>query len=162
MITAVNSNFNFQGNRYLPDSGVKTVMHLVRQANKATKPLTTPNEFSSTLISALRANLGEFLTLDSLRMRGAINKEGEVGIILNKPPISLRVNIENGEIVEAKKPWYLGWKKTYKKVDEFLNYLKLNYNNPEVVEKKYVKKTLRSIGSLFKISAKIANNKGRR
>ena len=150
MITAINSNLNFLGNRRLPELEVNTVKHLVRQMNKETKPQKIEGVFSSTLISHLKTSLGHFNPLSSLRMKGAINKKGEVAIKLNKPPIYLRVKMDNGEIVEFKKPWYVSWTKTFQKAGEFLNDLKMNFNNPEKVKKEFVTKSLQSLSRAFK------------
>jgi hypothetical protein len=138
----------------LPESSTTIIKHLIRQANKETKPEKSLNGYKSTLINSLSSPLGDFFTLNSLKMRGAINDEGNILIRLHHPPTILKIKGQSGEIIELQKPFFTRIKTVLLKIEEFLNQLKTNFNNPKIVKKRFITKTLHSLDNLFRRTKK--------
>jgi len=88
--------------------------------------------------TAVKSNQGDIKTIWGLQYRQNNKQEGfvsEIGSIGRK---KAKIEIRNNELKTIKKPLFSTWNKTLKNINTMLEDIIANFDNPNVVTKKYV------------------------
>ena len=125
MITAINSSINFQSNMSLPKASTTKMQGMLKRMNKET----VAEDKYSAFIKALLTKRGE-LTDNRLLLK-PIEDVGQGHAIITLPtfpPTVLAVDVENGKILQLKKPFYISLNNIFVRVGKFLDDLSSNYD----------------------------------
>ena len=88
--------------------------------------------------TAVKSNQGDIKTIWGLQYRQNNKQEGfvsEIGSIGRK---KAKIEIRNNELKTIKKPLFSTWSKTLRNINTMLEDIIANFDNPNVVTKKYV------------------------
>ena len=125
------------GNKMLPLPMIQKAQQLLLKMNSQTKYISGDSYFNSNILACLKTDKGSLV--DSTAMLTTVKDiyEGRVEIEIGK--VRIDINPKNGEILQSEKPWFLTWKKAYNRIEKFIDNLQFNYENQEIVEKRFIK-----------------------
>lgn len=108
--------------KQLPPATTKKIQDFLLKV----KPKTVPADCD--MLSAFRtknSRIVDLTALSSLNSRAAIQID----------KFELQINSKTGKIISSENPSHWSWKKAFKKVEELIDNLQSNLDNPNIVEK---------------------------
>lgn len=125
------------GARFLPSQTTKKMQNVLLQMNSQTEYKATELSFESKILGCIKTKIGSMIDSRWLVKPTQAVKEGRAIIELKK--LHLEINVETGELFPiSKKPLFSTWKSNYKKVEKFLDNLQSNFENKDIVEKRFL------------------------
>jgi len=136
------SPINFGKKRFLPTQTTEKLQTVLKKMNSETTIKTTEYSFSSNILAGLilknnNKSLGNIVDSSACLRPISLIPEGQNTIKIGKK-INLVSNNQTGQILQSKKPFFQSWKKTFQKIEKFLDELQTNFNTPEKVEKRKI------------------------
>lgn len=121
----------------LPAPITKKAQDLLLRMNSQTQYSQGTNRFSSNILGGLVTKTGSLIdTTAKLRPVESIY-EGRSTIEIKK--LSVAINPLNGKLLQVQKSYTKSWKKAFAQIEKFLDDLQANFDNQEIVEKRFVR-----------------------
>jgi len=119
------------GRRFLP---IKTTTQVWDLKSKMVSQSATPEKlYGFSLLTKSKHP-------DELIFRDVLSQDGSEAEMKIGKKILLTINPKNGEIMlqKSKVPTLTSWKQVYKKIENFMNNIKANFDNSELIEQRFL------------------------
>jgi len=133
---------NFQSKqRFVTPAAKENINFLINKMRETTKYKTDGYCFKSTIFKELSDSKKEARFIDGLvytgdKLKRNTMKGGETLFTIGKTELVIDNN--SGEIIDYYKPFYKTWNGIMKKIDEFVTFFKENFENDNLVYKRYL------------------------
>ncbi len=121
----------------IPVLTLKKTQQVLYAMNSKTRYAETNSSFSSEILAQVKAANG-VMTDCAMWVKPDSNVlNGRTQIELGKS--SVFFDSKDGKVISIKKPFYMTWNKLVKKITKFVDTVQTNYQNDDLVQKRFIK-----------------------
>lgn len=138
-INSVNRTIPMAGKRFITPQMQNNVQYLLTRMNAETKENSNAYRTCALFVKSIKYK-DEAKFMDGRMIFKKVSPEEQMDkesfLTINKT--ELVINNKTGEIIDYYKPVFTRWSKIMKKAEKYLNQLKNNYDNSELVSKQWL------------------------
>ena len=138
-IDSVNRTIPMSGKRFITPQMQNNVQDLLTRMNSETKENSNAYRTCAAFVKSIKyKDEAEFTDGRMIFKKVSPEEQMVKESFLQINKTSLVIDNKTGEIIEHRKPFFSRWSKIMKKAEKYLNLLKNNYDNPELVKKEWL------------------------
>lgn len=121
----------------LPAELKNKVQDLLLNMNAKTQYNETNRSFDTKILSCLKTPEGSIIDSSFIVKPVSSIYEGRASISLGEK-LNVTFDPNSGKIIKANKKWFVSWNKSIEKMTDFITKLKTNFDNENIVEKRFL------------------------